>query len=761
MEEKVEKSKTKKSRIPVPAKVAIVWIGAYLILKLAIKPPLPSSLIFMYMTAITVGLALSVSIFEDLLNQFLGPIYRFLSGESARTLPVKVIRWALLIAIPLNVGYGVYQRVLPRFEPPIASRVIHPAPPPEVAALYNDLRDDEANLKKNIKMGEVIYFQNCFFCHGDALDGEGPYAHGINPAPANFQDTGTIAQLTESFVFWRISTGGPGLPDESTPWDSFMPKWETMLTIEERWQVILYLYDLTGWSPRTWGSAETAGSFDKLAEAEEAAEAKAAKEEAAAKGGGEKKAGGLEATRKIYNKRCAPCHGEKGGGDGPAANFMYPHPRNFTWGLFKLRTTPTGFPPTDEDLFRTIRTGMPGSAMPGWPLFSDDEVKGLIEYIKGFSPDTFEDDEKPEVIEVGTPPKATPELIERGKELFTKSKCFECHGKQGRGDTMKLLKDDWGQVIYPRNLTHPWEYRRGSGALENIYLAVSTGLDGTPMPSFKEDPNSLPDEDRWALAHYVKSLQSPRKVGLTILAKLVETIPNDADDPVWDGIGHLDIPLIGQVVADPRLFTPRVDNIRVQAVYNDSEMALKLVWDDTTNTKPDPAAEIFEDTVSVQFPVAIPTGTKRPYFLMGDEDNPVHLWRWSQERSGIEELNAKGMHEVKIQGDSGNQVAAKLKYENGQYQMILKRPLSTPDKDLDIQFESGKFIPILFFASDGSNKETGVKSSISAWYFLLLEPVTPATVYLYPFLVILATGGALWWIIRSIRKNNKHNGRIA
>ena len=263
MEAKNEKSEAKKRQIPVPAIVAIVWIAVYLFLHLVVKPPLPSTLILMYMTTVTVGLTLAVTIYEDIMRAFTDPIVDFLRGDPERGLAQKAARWAVLIFIPLYVGNGVYQRVVPRFEPPIASRVIHPAPPPEVAALFNEFREDETNRKKYVEEGEVVYFQNCFFCHGDALDGEGPFAHGMNPPPADFQDPGTIAQLSESYVFWRISTGGPGLPDESTPWDSFMPKWEDMLTEEQRWKVILYLYDLTGWSPRTWGEEESVGEFEE------------------------------------------------------------------------------------------------------------------------------------------------------------------------------------------------------------------------------------------------------------------------------------------------------------------------------------------------------------------------------------------------------------------------------------------------------------------------------------------------------------------
>ncbi len=734
-------------KIPILLRSFLLLMIIYIGLKVGVRPPLPSSLFFMLMPLFIISVLLYVSVFEQTLREFIDPILLFFRGDQGESRFVLYARWAFLGILPLLVGGYALTKSFPSLVPPISSRVIHPAPPPEVAAFYNEFRDDETNLKKYIEEGEVIYFQNCFFCHGDALDGEGHFAHGINPAPADFQDPGTIAQLTESFVFWRISTGGPGLPDESTPWDSFMPRWETILTKEERWKVILYLYDLTGWSPRTWGEEEAHGEFEEVEEEKEEVH-----ETETVEKGAEKK-GDLESIRKLYEKRCAPCHGKNGEGDGPATGFLVPRPRDFTWGMYKFRSTISGFTPTDEDLFRTIRQGLPGTGMPAWKELTDEEIKALVQYIKAFAPDEFEEG-KAEPIQIGTPPEASPELIERGKKLFQEVKCFECHGQKGRGDTMKELKDEWSHIVFPRNLTHTWEYRRGS-ALEDIFERVSTGIDGTPMPSFKDAPFSLSDEDRWALAHYVRTLQLQRKTGLSLLAKLVEKLPSDPDDPLWDSVEYLDIPMVGQVVAEPRMFSPRVDNVRVQALYDNKDVVFRLVWDDITESKPDPTSKIFEDAVAIQFPVTVPTGSKRPYFLMGDADNPVHLWHWGSERSGATELNAKGAKQIQAQSESGQQVTANLKYDAGQYRLVFKRSLSTPDLDLDVQLAPGQFIPMSFFAWDGTNNETGMRSSLSSWYFVLLEPTTEATVYLYPFVMILVMGGAEWWFISRLRKNKE------
>ena len=61
-----------------------------------------------------------------------------------------------------------------------------------------------------------------------------------------------------------------------------------------------------------------------------------------------------EAGKKVYEKWCINCHGDSGEGNGPAADFFTPRPRDFTYGLYKIRSTQSGQLPTDEDLVRVI-----------------------------------------------------------------------------------------------------------------------------------------------------------------------------------------------------------------------------------------------------------------------------------------------------------------------------------------------------------------------------------------------------------------------
>ena len=217
--------------------------------------PVPHSVVLQYMLIAVVGILIFVSSDELRWSSFKQPLHDTLVDDDKRWL-----RIALLIAVPALLGFATYQQARPRVDAPIQLRSIHPAPPGQItfrgktlqlSGLENPLRRT-GNAADHLREGKRVYYQNCVACHGDRLDGQGHFAHGFSPAPANFADNGTIAQLTESYVFWRIAKGGPGLPREGTPWNSAMPVWENYLTEDEIWSVVMFLYDQTGWQPRRW-----------------------------------------------------------------------------------------------------------------------------------------------------------------------------------------------------------------------------------------------------------------------------------------------------------------------------------------------------------------------------------------------------------------------------------------------------------------------------------------------------------------------------
>ena len=240
--------------------VALIYAGFKIVFGVILGQPIPTSLMKMYMFFVVVGVFMAFTFTADGARELTAPI-KALVEDPAR----KTVRNVVFVLAPLAAGFVAYGEMLPGFEAPVELRSIHPAPPSSVE-LYGkrydllDLenpyrkfeREDAAKFRELVAAGGAVYVRNCHYCHGDKLDGKGPYAEGLNPVPLSFQDIGTIAQLQESFLFWRIATGGPGLPDEATPWSSAMPAWHGFLSEDEIWKVILYLYDYTGHRPRSW-----------------------------------------------------------------------------------------------------------------------------------------------------------------------------------------------------------------------------------------------------------------------------------------------------------------------------------------------------------------------------------------------------------------------------------------------------------------------------------------------------------------------------
>ena len=208
--------------------------------------------------------------------------------------------------------------------------------------------------------------------------------------------------------------------------------------------------------------------------------------------------------KEVFEEHCSGCHGTKGDGNGPAATFLFPRPRNFTIGVFKFRTTPSGSLPTDGDLFRTITRGVRWTAMPTWHEIPDKDRLAVITYIKTLSKRWTEEKPEPPVV-LPTPPPATPELLARGKQLYTKAKCWECHGDTGRGDgpSADQLKDDFKFPIRPADFTKG-QFKGGSNVTD-VYRTMTLGLDGAPMPSFAD---SMSDEERWAISYFVLSFSA-------------------------------------------------------------------------------------------------------------------------------------------------------------------------------------------------------------------------------------------------------------
>ena len=234
------------------------WVGIYVLLRFGFRTPIPASVISIYMGIVSLAILAYLSSSQDRRDEVSRPLIRFLTEKRYATL-----LGATAVALPVLAAANVYVRMNVPIEPPFYPRTIHPASPPEITvhdksisidAGDNPFRELETSnpeeFRKHVENGRQVYYRNCHFCHGDNLAANGMFAHGLNPIPTNFADGQTLPILRETFLFWRIAKGGPGLPEESAPWDTAMPAWEKFLKEEEMWDVILFLYDFTGDRPR-------------------------------------------------------------------------------------------------------------------------------------------------------------------------------------------------------------------------------------------------------------------------------------------------------------------------------------------------------------------------------------------------------------------------------------------------------------------------------------------------------------------------------
>ncbi len=335
----------------------------------------------------------------------------------------------------------------------------------------------------------------------------------------------------------------------------------------------------------------------------------------------------------LYATHCATCHGTAGLGDGPAARYLFPKPRDFTKGLYKIRSTETGALPADADLLAAISNGMPGSAMASFGWLPESDRKELVAHLRSLAVVTNEDGKKvnlwelrgePRPIVVGAQPAMTRELLAKGAGAYLRMQCATCHGAGGEGDgsSAKTLRDDWGYPTPPNNFTRG--IYKGGGTDRDVYLRFSTGMNGTPMPSFAKH---LSDEERWALVAYVRSLAGSSVAKQSTEGKLeavrVDRIAENPFDPGWDKITGV---AVATMLAWQR--QDKLDSVTVRAAHDGTSFALMLEWNDPTCDTFVLRPQDFADACAVQFALT----PERGHFAMGEKNKSVNIWHWRMDR---------------------------------------------------------------------------------------------------------------------------------
>ena len=502
-----------------------------------------------------------------------------------------------------------------------------------------------------------------------------------------------------------------------------------------------------------------------------------------------------QAGQKLYEKYCSQCHGEKGDGQGPAAKHLRPMPRDFTSGKYKIRTTPNGALPMHDDIVSIIRKGMPYTSMPAWPDFSNDEVANLAYYVASFSPDFANPELNPKPVALASGKGPGKESIEEGKKQYEANGCLGCHGAQGRGNgtSAPTLKDDWGHPIKPADLTQRWTFR-GGGRREDVFRTLSTGLNGTPMPSYLE---AIPDDKRWALVDYIDSLSDPEPnyQSLVRAVRIDEPIDLQRAGEQFKNAPTARFPLVGQIMEPARSFHPPAVSIQVEAIHDSDSLAIRVRWHDlradtTGKNGPDlkvpqeeeveaglepaggtegggggdiwgdaaeaapaaapaaaaggdvwgeaeaapaaGAASEFSDAVAVQWPAAALTSARKPYFLFGDQTSAVDLWFMDLAKSEPQQFAGKGSASL-TPNDTG-ELSALAHYDDGEWSVVYKWPLHPTT---GIPFNEGQFVPVAFSVWDGFTRERGSRRAVTVWYHLYVEPA----VVVSPVVPMLKTAG--------------------
>jgi mono/diheme cytochrome c family protein len=489
----------------------------------------------------------------------------------------------------------------------------------------------------------------------------------------------------------------------------------------------------------------------------------------------------LARARAIFARQCAACHGAEGRGDGPAAYLLSPKPRNLRAAEFRLVSTWEGVP-TEEDLFRTISRGIPGSAMPSWGHLPEADRRALVSYVKSLAERPLEvppakapgPDGSPGAGVVVVPPEPADAATNRARaaELFAGA-CASCHGATGKGDTPQALFDADGRPTRPRDLTSG--VFKTEPTPENLYRRIIIGMPGTPMPN----NDWAYGDDAWYLVRWILSLSSPVQRDraemrrYTIDAPRVDRVPVDPDDGEWRKAQpvHLHLmPLWWRYV--------RPEEVVVRALHDGRELGLLLVWADDTHDATAMRPQDFRDAAAVEFALE----PDPPFFAMGEVGRPVNLWMWKAERqadlepafqdlekvypnlgidsypnplrgpleqptrhaltlesaplfvtawgagnivadptrhSAAEDLRAEGFGSLRARPRLDQSVQADGVWGTDSYRVVIRRTLKASGPDA-VRLRPGTTIPVAFAVWNGSAGDRDGKKSVTIWQELRL-----------------------------------------
>ncbi len=228
---------------------------------------------------------------------------------------------------------------------------------------------------------------------------------------------------------------------------------------------------------------------------------------------------------------------------------------------------------------------------------------------------------------------------------------------------------------------------------------------------------------------------NPREKQL-VSVKVAEPLTLDPLHRLWDAV-----PATVVALQPIRYRHHPIHTLKVQSVYNENQIALRLTWDDPSPEAASTGPVPFLDEAAIQFAMLQKTISDSPFFGMGEPGKPVNLWHWKAwERtpaiatslpsveayvnpfteSSVEELNSSGFGSLTVQSLQNQHVSGHGQWVHGRWIVVFVRDLSTYPRT-DVDFSADTLTPVAFAIWDGASKDKNASKVVSFWRLLRLK----------------------------------------
>ncbi len=236
--------------------------------------------------------------------------------------------------------------------------------------------------------------------------------------------------------------------------------------------------------------------------------------------------------------------------------------------------------------------------------------------------------------------------------------------------------------------------------------------------------------------------------GMVIRSHLLAgDVPTTPEDPAWEKIAPMVLPLSGQVITRPVWPEPSARSLTVRTVHNGTEIAFLLEWQD--NTKND---RLTPGTFRDGLAVGLPLGEAPAFFCMGQLDHYINIWHWKADwQSDIDRRAARASEKKESAGevrrfeviprrissvedligggfstlttkDKQGRVQGKALWKVGVWHVVMQRPLASEEQENEARLIPGRVQAVSFAVWNGENKERNGQKAVAPWFQLVIDP---------------------------------------